>query len=217
MVEANADAINENEIIESAISGAEEIKKRLASDPDAVRKILAEDIDVSDTVTVYPSKRINLAFEKHNEALRTLKAESARQIGEEDDAYEARILALKPRLDALEAEGAELREAIEASAVTFEFRGLGKRAIKRIRNDVRKDYPLPPAGTEDDPALAEERDDFYQDRVIAAHIQHAGYTHEDVADFRDKWPTVEFGKLWAMALKLSITDDYLRGAVDADF
>jgi hypothetical protein len=217
MVEANADGINENEIIESAIAEAEAVKTRLASDPDAVRKILTDSLDVTDTVTVYPSKRVNLAFQKHNEALRALKDESDIKPGETDKEYNARVKTLKPRLTALEAEGAELRQAIEDSAVTFEFRGLGKRAIKRIRNDVRKDYPLPPAGTDDDPTLAEERDEVYQERVIAAHIQHAGYTADDVTNFRDKWPTVEFGKLWATALKLSITDDYLHGAIDADF
>ena len=217
MVAVSEDGINENEIIESAIAEAEAVKTRLASDPDAVRKILADDIGVTDTVTVYPNKRINLAFQKHSEALRALKDESDLKPGEDGKQYEARIKALKPRLDALEAEGAELRAAIEDSAVTFEFRGLGKRAIKRIRNSVRMDYPLPPAGTADDPTMAEERDDVYQERVIAAHIQHAGYTPDDVADFRDKWPSIEFGKLWATALKLSITDDYLRGAIDADF
>lgn len=218
MVAENVDGINEQEIIEGAVAAAEEVKKRLASDPDAVRKILTNALDVTDTVTVYPDKRVNLAFQKHNEALRELKNETAINPQVEDPKrYEARIKALKPRLDALESEGAELREAIEASAVTLEFRGLGKRAIKRIRNDVRKEYPLPPAGTDDDPTLAEERDEVYQERVIAAHIQHAGYTAEDVADFRDKWPSIEFGKLWATALKLSITDDYLQGSLDADF
>jgi hypothetical protein len=217
MVTENVDGINENEIIESAITAAEEVKTRLASDPDAVRKILADSLEVTDTVTVYPNKSVNLAFQKHNEALRALKDESGLKPGETDKEYEERIKALKPRLDALEAEGAQLRQAIEDSAITFEFRGLGKRAIKRIRNDVRKDYPLPPAGTDDDPTLAEARDEVYQERVIAAHIQHAGYTAEDVADFRDKFPAIEFGKLWATALKLSITDDYLRGAIDADF
>jgi hypothetical protein len=217
MVEANVDGINENEIIESAITAAEEVKTRLASDPDAVRKILTDSLDVTDTVTVYPNKRVNLAFEKHNQALRSLKDESDLKPGETDKEYNARIKTLKPRLEALETEGAELRQAIEDSAVTFEFRGLGKRAIKRIRNDVRKDYPLPPEGVADDPTVKEERDDVYQERVIAAHIQHAGYTAEDVADFRDKWPSIEFGKLWATALKLSITDDYLHGAIDADF
>jgi hypothetical protein len=211
------DGINEREIIEEAIAAADKVKTRLASDPDAVRKILTNSLDVSDTVTVYPNKRVNLAFQKHNEALRELKKETALKPGEDGKEYEARIKTLKPRLEALEAEGAELREAIEASAVTFEFRGLGKRAVKRIRNDVRKEYPLPPAGTNDDPTLAEERDEVYQERVIAAHIQHAGYTAEDVTDFRDKWPSVEFGKLWATALKLSITDDYLQGSLDADF
>ena len=209
--------ISDEQIITEGIELAEATKKRLASDPDAVRKILAEDFGVTDTVTVYPSKARNLAFAKHNEALKAFQGEARQNLGESDEDYAKRIKALKPRLAELEAEGEEVRASLEESAVTLEFRGLGKKAIKRIRNDVRKDYPLPPAGTPDDPTLAEERDDEYQDRVIAAHIQHAGYTVDDVSEWRDKWPTIEFGKLWAMALKLSITDDFLRGALDVDF
>ena len=209
--------ISDEQIITDGIELAEATKKRIASDPDAVRKILAEDFGVTDTVTVYPSKARNLAFAKHNEALSAFQEEARQKPGESNEDYEKRVKSLKPRLAELEAEGEAVRAALEESAVTLEFRGLGKRAVKRIRNDVRKDYPLPPAGTPDDPTLAEERDDVYQERVIAAHIQHAGYTVEDVEGWRDKWPTIEFGKLWATALKLSITDDFLRGALDVDF
>lgn len=209
--------ISDEQIITEGIELAEATKKRIASDPDAVRKILAEDFDVTDTVTVYPSKAKNLTFAKHNEALSAFQDEARQKPGESNEDYEKRVKSLKPRLAELEAEGDAVRAALEESAVTLEFRGLGKRAVKRIRNDVRKEYPLPPAGTPDDPTLAEERDDVYQERVIAAHIQHSGYTVEDVQEWRDKWPTIEFGKLWAMALKLSITDDFLRGALDVDF
>lgn len=215
---ANAEQpISDEQIITEGIELAEATKKRLASDPDAVRKILAEDFEVTDTVTVYPSKAKNLAFAKHNEALSAFQEEARQKPGEPNAEYEKRVKSLKPRLAELEAEGDATRAALEESAVTLEFRGLGKRAVKRIRNDVRKEYPLPPTGTPDDPTLAEERDDAYQERVIAAHIQHGGYTLEDVQEWRDKWPTIEFGKLWAMALKLSITDDFLRGALDVDF
>lgn len=209
--------ISETQIVEDAIKLAVETKERIATNPDALRKILTNRLDVEDWVTVYPDKGLNLKFAKHNEALNDLQAESRIKPGEEYDAFEARVLALKPRLDALDAEGEQLRADLEESAATIHFRGLGKKAVKGIRNQARAEYPLPPAGTPDDPAVSELRDEWYQNHVIAAHIQHGGFTVEDVADWRDAFSDFEFGKLWAMALKLSITDDYLRGALDVDF
>lgn len=214
---SDVDGIDDVKIVEEAIELAEARKERLASDPDAVRALIADRVYVEDSVTVYPVQTANLAFAKHVEALSDLKSRAEQNYGEKDDEYDLRLAGLQPELDALTEQGKAVREALEASAVTFKMVGLGKRAIKRIRASVRKDHPLPPAGTPDDPEVSELRDEEYQNRVIAAHLVSAGYTSEDVDNFRDAWASREFGKLWACALKLSISDDYLSGAVDVDF
>lgn len=203
--------------VEAGIQLGEERKERLATDPDALRKIVANAVEVEDWVTVYPNKVVNLAFAKHEKALLVLKAQSERNFGEEDVAYAARIKALTPELERLTAEGEDLREQFKDSAVTLHFRGLGKKAIKRLRASVLKDHPNPPQGTADDPVLSEARQDAYECAIIAAHIQHNGFTVEDVESWKDAWPNKAFGELWATALRLSIADDYLSGVLDVDF
>lgn len=200
---------DENQIVADAIELGEKVKERVASDPDAVRKLISGAVVVEDYVTLYPDKALNLRFQKHSQSLAeaAAKARSAEKVTPE----------MQAELDSLEDEAAELKEALEASAVTLRFVGLGKKAVKRIRNEVYKEYPFPPAGTEDDPALASDRQDAYEEWLIAAHLADAGYTRDDVAQWRDVLPLMEFGKLWAMAQKLSITDDYLQGAFNVDF
>lgn len=209
--------IDEAAAVESGVALAEARKERLTTDPEALRKLVAGAVDVEDWVTTYPNKSINLALAKHEKALFALKAESQRDTAESDRDYSKRIKELQPELDALTAEGEELRAKFEESAVTLHFIGLGKKAIKRIRAEIHKEYPLPPAGVQDDPTLASERQDAYECAVIAAHIQHAGFTREDVETWKDKWPNKAFGDLWACALRLSIADDYLAGVLDVDF
>jgi hypothetical protein len=209
---------DEEKIIADAVKLGDEAKERLASDPEAVRKVLAGRVDVEDWVTVYPDKAANLRFAKVQEELQKISREIPTQDAEESDKdYADRTAEFRERLEAIEAESNEAREAVKASGLTFHFVGLGKKAIKRIRADVRKEYPLPPAGEQDDPDIAELRDEEYQNRVIAAHLIASGYTKEDVEAWRDAWPNRAFGKLWATAMKLSITDDYLNGAIDVDF
>lgn len=209
--------IDDAAIVDEAVKMAEERKERLATDPDAVRALISGNVSVEDSVTVCASKPAALAFAKHVEALNTLKAKAELGYGETDVQHAERLATLQPQLDALEQSGKAVREALEAAQVTFKMVGIGKRAVKRIRASVRKDHPLPPAGTPDDPEVAELRDEEYQNRIIAAHLVADGYTPEDIDNFRDAWASREFGKLWATALKLSISDDYLSGAVDVDF
>lgn len=209
---------DEETIIADAVKMGEEAKQRLASDPEAVRKVVAGRVDVEDWVTVYPDKAANLRFAKVQEKLQEMSRDIPTQDAEEsDEDYADRTTEFRESLEAVEKESNEAREAVKESGLTFHFVGLGKKAIKRIRAEVRKEYPLPPAGEQDDPEIAELRDEEYQNRVIAAHLAASGYTAQDVEAWRDGWPNRAFGKLWATTMKLSITDDYLNGAIDVDF
>lgn len=210
--------------IETAVTEGIELgeatKKRLASDPDAVRKIVAGQIanTIRDTVTVYPDKVINLEFAHYAERLRQAAKDIPNKFhNETDEDYVERTKPFKEELDTLEAEGEEIRRKVRDSGVTFEFVGLGKKAIKRIRAEVRKEFPLPAQGEQDDPETAEERQDAFEHRVIAAHLAQSGYTADDIASFHDVWPNKAYADLWATAMRLSIADDYLSGAIDADF
>lgn len=209
--------LDDEKIITDAVELGESAKKKIATDPDAVRKIVAGQVPVEDWITVYPDKKVNLAFAKHQEALQ----EAARKVpapldNESDKDYAKRTADFKAKVEALEAEGEAVRQAVKDSGITFHMVGLGKKALKRLRAEVRAKYPLPTEG-KDDPEIAEIRDEEYQNRVVAAHLAKDGYTFEDVEGWRDAWPNRAFGQLWATALKLSITDDYLTGAVDVDF
>lgn len=199
----------DEQIVADAIELGEKVKARVASDPDAVRKIISGAVAVEDYVTIYPDKALNLRFHKHVEAV----AEAAAKARATDEATPE----MRAELDALEAEAAALKDELEASAVTLKFVGLGKKAVKRIRNEVIAQYPFPPTGQDDDQALASDRQDAYEEWLIAAHVADSGYTRDDIAQWRDVLPLMEFGKLWAMAQKLSITDDYLNGAFNVDF
>lgn len=203
--------------VEAGIKLGEERKERLLTDPEALRKIVANKVEVEDTVTVYPDKVVNLAFAKHEKELLQLRRVSEKGAGEADVAYAARIAELAPTLEKLTAEGEQLRQQFEDSAVTLHFRGLGKKAIKRLQAQAAKEFPLPPQGVQDDPLVAGERQDYYECSIIAAHIQHNGFTLDDVQSWKDAWPNKAFGELWATAMRLSIADDYLAGVLDVDF
>lgn len=207
------------EVIErEAVELGEKRKERLASDPEAVRKILAGSVDVEDFVTVYPSKALNKKFAEFQAELERFRDKAAQGSREGAKDYEARIKGLRAELDEAEKRGDQLRADLEASAITFHLIGIPKRAVKKIRAEVRAKYPLPPAGTPDDPEVAEMRDDEYQNRLIVAHLaQTGGFTMDEVESWRDTWSNREFGKLWASVLKLSIADDYLNGSIDPDF
>ena len=208
---------DDEKIIADAVELGEKAKEKVATDPDAVRKLLAGQVEVEDYVTVYPDKAVNLRFAKHQEELQQASRDiPAQKDGESDEDYKVRADAFQKRVDEISAEGEAARKAVEESGLTFHMVGLGKKAIKRIRAEVRSKYPLPTEG-KDDPEVAEMRDEEYQNRIIAAHLVKSGYTVEDVEQWRDVWPHRAFGKLWATALKLSITDDYLTGAIDVDF
>jgi len=197
------------ETVDAAIDLGEKVKARVASDPEAVRKLVSGSVLVEDFVTVYPDKALNLRFQKHTRKLAEL---AARARGDVEVTPE-----LQSELDALEVEATELRDLIEASGITLRFVGLGKKAVKRIRAEVWEKYPFPPEGQQDDQALASDRQDAYEEWLVAAHLAEAGYTREDLSEWRDKFPLLEFGKLWATAQKLSITDDFLNGAFNVDF
>ena len=207
------------EVIErEAVELGEKRKERLASDPEAVRKILAGSVDVEDFVTVYPSKALNKKFAEFQAELERFRDKAAQGSHEGAKDYEERIKGLRAELDEAEKRGDQLRADLEASAITFHLIGIPKRAVKKIRAEVRAKYPLPPAGTPDDPDMAELRDDEYQNRLIVAHLaQTGGFTMDEVESWRDTWSNREFGKLWASVLKLSIADDYLNGSIDPDF
>lgn len=212
--------VNEQQILDEAVEIGKAAKDKLASDPDAVRKIAANQLanTVTETVTVYPDKRANKAFADYSAKFQDIAGRIPKRLHEEsDEDYAERTKDFKAEMEALEAEGEPIRQAVRDSGLTFEFVGIGKRAIKRIRAQVRDKYPLPGPGEQDDPDTAEERQDEFEHRVIAAHLAQAGYTADDIADFHDAWPNKAYADLWAAALKLSIADDYLRGAVDADF
>ena len=125
---------DEEKIIADAVKLGDEAKERLASDPEAVRKVLAGRVDVEDWVTVYPDKAANLRFAKVQEELQKISREIPTQDAEESDKdYADRTAEFRERLEAIEAESNEAREAVKASGLTFHFVGLGKKAIKRIR------------------------------------------------------------------------------------
>lgn len=207
------------EVIErEAVELGEKRKERLASDPEAVRKILAGSVDVEDFVTVYPSKALNKKFAEFQAELEHFRDKAKQGSHEGARDYEERIQGLRAELDEAEKRGDQLRADLEASAITFHLIGIPKRAVKKIRAEVRAKYPLPPAGTPDDPDMSELRDDEYQNRLIVAHLaQTGGFTMDEVESWRDTWSNREFGKLWASVLKLSIADDYLNGSIDPDF
>lgn len=206
------------QIADEGIELGKAAKEKLASDPDAVRKIVANQLanSVRESVTVYPDKRANKAFADYSARFQEIASRIPNRLHEEsDEDYAERTKEFKAELEALEAEGEPIRQAVRDSGVTFEFVGIGKRAIKRIQKQVRESFPLPNPGEPDE--IAGERQDEFEHRVIAAHLAQSGYTADDIADFHDAWPNKAYADLWATAMKLSIADDYLRGAVDADF
>lgn len=202
-------------IIADAIEKAEVTKERLKTDPDAVRKILAGTVSVTEDVTVYPNKVVNKAYSEFNDRVINLGLRVARENGETDKAYAERTAGFKAEYEAAVLEFEALKVQLQESAVTFHMVSLGKKAVKNIRNAARKKFPLPDNGIED-VEVTEARDEYYQASLIAAHLVQDGYTVEDVQKIIDEWPTKAFAQLWVTTQKLSITDDYL-GNLPSDF
>lgn len=190
----------------------------LKTDPDAVRKILSNQVTVEETVTVYPNKALNFRFEKMNSAIVELGTRLERkENSESDDDYTKRIESFRPDYDATVADFDDLKKSIAESAVTFRLVSLSRKAIKNLRTTARKNFPLPAQGEDDDPEVSEAREEWYRCAIIAAHLEQDKYTVEDIETIRDEWPTRCFVQLWLSAQKLSIADDYLAAGFNPDF
>ena len=205
------------ETITEAIDAAEKRKEALKTDPDAVRKILGNQVTVTDIVTVYPNKKLNKQYEDFKPKIVALGEKLKRKEGESDEDYSGRIDEFKKDYESAVAEFDALKAAISQSAVTFELESLSRKAIKNIRTTARKKFPLPTDGTPDDPEVAEARDEWYKSAIIAAHLVKDDYTVEDIEIIRDEWPTRCWVQLWQSANKLSIADDYLGSSFTSDF
>lgn len=205
------------DIVADAEKIAEARKERLKTDPQAVRKILSNQVTVSEKVTVYPNKELNLRYEKFNESIVDLGTRVARKDGEDDETYAERIKDAKAEYEAAVAEFDSLKKELAESAVTFELESLSRKAIKALRTAARKKFPTPIAGEQEDPDDSEGREELYKASIIAAHLVKDGYTVEDIEKIRDEWPTRCYVQLWQSANKLSIADDYLGAAFTPDF
>lgn len=199
-----------------AVDKAEAAKQRLKTDPDAVRKILQGNYEVSDSVTLFPRKDLNKRYADIRPKFDRLAADSKQREGESDEEWNARIIASKEQNADLFREFEEIQALIEESAVTFTLVSVSKRAIKSLRREARKKFPVRNEGNED-PDEAEERDEWYQSAIIAAHLAADGYTVDDILKIKDEWPTTCWASLWVKAQELSIQDDYLRGSFTPDF
>lgn len=205
-----------NDVSES-IDAAEAAKERLKTDPDAVRKILAGDFGVSDDVTVYPIKSLNKKYADLHKRLGDLSVRAAKNDDETHEDWIKRIGPMKAELDSLRTEFETVEAELKESAVTFHMSGISKKAIKNLRREARKQFPLPKEGGTEDPSDAEDRDKWYHSAIIAAHLAQDGYTVDDIIDIDDKWPSACWNRLWVTAQRLSIQDDYLSGALTPDF
>lgn len=204
-------------IVDDAVALVEARKERLKSDPDAVRKILAGTVEVSEDVTVYPNKALNKRYEEFNARIVELGKKIARREGESNEDHAARIQEVKAEYEDATAEFEALKAEIAESAVTFTLTSLGKKAVKNIRTAARKKFPLPNVGEYEDADESEARDDYYHNALIAAHLEKDGYTIEDVEKMQDKWPNRAYAQLWTAVQRLSIADDYLGSAFNSDF
>lgn len=206
---------DEETVITDAIDTAEKVKERLKTDPDAVRKILSSTVSVEEDVTVYPNKALNIQYTKFSERLGQLAGAITRNGDETDEEYLQRSEHFRPEYEKLTADFDELKSKIEASAVTFHLISVSKKTIKNIRTAARKKFPVATDPLNEDVDDAEIRDDWYKAAIVAAHLE--GYTIEDIENIRDEWPQRAWAQLWTTAQKLSIADDYLGAAFNADF
>ena len=202
--------------VAGAVEKAEAVRERLKSDPAAVRKILGNNYEISEQVTVYPRRDLNKRYADFRPKLDKIAIDNKQRDGESDEDWNARIIASKETNKALLDEVSALQDEINESAVTFELVGISKKTIKELRKTARAKFPLPNEGA-DDPDIAEERDEFYQSSIIAAHLVRDGYTVEDILNIKHEWPTPCWVALWVKAQELSIQDDYLRGSFTPDF
>lgn len=203
--------------IEDAITEAKAEVERLKSDPDAVRKILGNFVTVTEKVTVYPDKSLNIEYDRIQDRIASAGARLKRVDGESDESYHARIKETQAEHEQLVSDFEKLKAAIEESAKTFVLESVSRKALKAIRTAARKKFPLPEQGQPDDYEVAEEREEWYWASIIAAHMVKDGYTPEDIEKIRDEWPTRCYAQLKLAAEKLSIKDDYLGSAFTPDF
>lgn len=188
-------------------------KERLKTDPDAVRKILTGTVAVEEDVTVYPNKALNKRYADFSDRIIDLGLRTQRNEGESAEAYEERIAPAKAEYEAAVAEFEALKAELAESAVTFHLVSPGRKALKRIKRAAKEKFPAPAFGEPD--LDQDDREDWYQCSVIAAHLP--GYSIEDIENIADSWPQIAYAQLWSAAKRLTIADDFLGAAFDADF
>jgi hypothetical protein len=204
---------NMNDEIAGAIEKVEATKEKLKTDPDAVRKLLAGAMSISEDVTVYPNKELNREVAEFDQKLRELARSVTKLDDETDDEYTVRTSNFLDDYNAALAEFDALKERLAESGVTFHLVSIGKKAVKNLRTAARKKFPL----EDSDADIDEQRDDYYRASIVAAHLVADGYNIDDVLNIMDNWPMRCWAELWSAAQKLSIADDYLGDSLTPDF
>lgn len=199
--------------LEAGIAIAEATKERLKTDPEAVRKILGNNVQISEQVTVYPDKNLNREYAEFDQKLQKLADSTVRREGETDEEFIARNENVVQDYEAARKEFDELKLRVKESGVTFTLVSVGKKAIKNLRTAARKKFP----NEDNDPDVAEQLDDYYRASIVAAHLVADGYTIDDVFTIMDEWPIRCWAELWTTAQRLSIADDYLGNLLTPDF
>lgn len=207
-----------DDIISGGVELGAAAKERLKSNPDSVRALLTGTVQIEEAVTVYPNKALNLRFAQAQERLIEMGNRVARKEGESDEDYLARVGDVRKEYEDFEGELEALKQELLGSAVTFNLVSVPKKAIKNLKTAARKKFPA------DETAdwaiqleLDEQRQEYFECSIVAAHLVADGYSIEDIINIRDNWPNRAWAQLWTVAQKLSIADDYLTGTIDADF
>jgi hypothetical protein len=188
---------------------AREQKQRIASDPQAVLKFVAGEIEVDDWVTAYPDKALNKEYREFRESIKT---EVSQAEGVDPDDAEA-VREAQSKVESIQARIDEWEDKLSESAVHFHLKGVSRKTLKELRKAARKKFNV-----EDNPMdsdLQDEADTYYKASVIAAHLE--GYDIDDIISIYDNAPGKIFNDLWSSANSLSINDDFLRGIATPDF
>lgn len=202
------------DIVNDGIELGKKAREHLKTDPNAVRALAANNVEITEAVTVYPNKVLNKKFADLKAEFPTL-ADIKRNTDESDADWEKRVAKAQAEVDAYDAEITDLKNQIDESSVTFELKSVSKRTIKNLRKAARAKYPLPTDGEID--ADEEERDDYYRASIVAAHLISDSYSIDDILNIMDNWPTSCWARLWTTAQAISIGDDFLAKTLDADF